>query len=156
MGDATFVFPSLNNSFMPTLMNSGREINSKCTVARSPVRRRFCGWSMETMRTVCRTACTCQKRGTYLKRRGSAGSLDEDGQKAYTAVQHGLELREISAWYLMKHRKVYRPGSLVVMLNCGKELRRCLRTADALIINFHDQQTSHSSLRFRIAGVNGK
>ena len=32
-------------------------MNSKVTVARSPVRNRPWGWSMPTIRTVCRTAC---------------------------------------------------------------------------------------------------
>ena len=58
----TFVFPSRNKSFMPSLMNSGWEMNSKVTVARSPVRRIPCGWSMLTMRTVCRTACAHERR----------------------------------------------------------------------------------------------
>jgi hypothetical protein len=38
-----FVFPSRNKSFMPSLMNSGCETNSNCTVARSPVRSTPCG-----------------------------------------------------------------------------------------------------------------
>lgn len=33
----TFVLPSLNNSFIPGLMNSGAVMNSNSTVALSPV-----------------------------------------------------------------------------------------------------------------------
>lgn len=49
----TFVFPSRNNNFIPSLINSGRDMNSKCTTARSPVRNMPCGWSILIIFTVC-------------------------------------------------------------------------------------------------------
>lgn len=57
-------------------------MNSKTTVARSPVRNKFCGWSIETIRTVCRTAYADASTDTV------AGKERADG--TYTTVQHGL------------------------------------------------------------------
>src|SRR6267142_2432857 len=83
-GRLTFVLPSRNSNFIPALTNSGCAMNSKRTEARSPVRNKFCGWSMETMRTVCRTACV------HTSARCSACRLSEKDSGTYATVQHGL------------------------------------------------------------------
>ena len=60
---------------MPSLMNSGREMNSNVTVARSPVRRIPCGWSIDSIRTVCRTAYAARVRDPGAKVQGSSAGF---------------------------------------------------------------------------------
>src|ERR1700761_632112 len=78
-------------------------MNSKMTVARSPVRSKFCGWSIETIRTVCRTA--------YVD--ASAAGADTEGTK------NGLRS---AAW----------PDNWVAWSCCGTGSEPVLRTFSQL------------------------
>lgn len=142
-GTFTFVLPSRNSNFIPALTNSGCAMNSKRTEARSPVRNKFCGWSMETMRTVCRTACVRTSAGAAGKQKNDSGT--------YATVQHSL--------IILLHRGIvvqdqdlsfespYRwPINSEIASHQPSKMRGVLRTSRRYLRPMHDHHTfSHRS-----------